>query len=93
MLDKKLAADEAADMERSEKAERFVMLDAARVPEKPVRPRRAMLGAAGSIFSLFLAGGLAFLLELKKNVLLGEWELPAGTAIIGRLPRMQMEKT
>jgi len=93
LLDKKLAADEAADMERSEKAERFVMLDAARVPEKPVRPRRAMLGAAGSIFSLFLAGGLAFLLELKKNVLLGEWELPAGTAIIGRLPRMQMEKT
>lgn len=92
LLDKKLAADVAADMERSQKAEQFVMLDPARVPEKPVRPRRVMLGGAGSILSLLVAGGLAFLLELKKNVLLGEWELPAGTVIIGRLPRMQMEK-
>jgi succinoglycan biosynthesis transport protein ExoP len=92
LLDKKLAADVAADMERWQKAERFVMLDPARAPEKPVRPKRVVLGAAGSFLSLLLAGGLAFLLELKKNVLLGEWELPAGTAIIGRLPRMQMEK-
>jgi succinoglycan biosynthesis transport protein ExoP len=79
-------------MERWQKAERFVMLDVARVPEKPVRPKRVLLGAAGSFLSLLLAGGLAFLLEIKKNLILGEWELPAGTAVVGRLPRMQMEE-
>ena len=92
LLDKKMAADTAADMEKWQKAERFVMLNPAAVPEKPVRPKRALLGAVGSVFSLLLAGALAFLLELKKNVLLGDWELPPGTVIIGRLPRMQMEK-
>ncbi len=91
LLDKKLAADVATDMERSEKAERFVMLDAARVPEKPVRPKRILLGAAGALVSLLLAGGLSFLLELKKNVILGEWELPHGTVVLGRLPRMKLE--
>jgi len=92
LLDKKMAADTAADMEKWQKAERFVMLNPAVVPEKPVRPRRVLLGAVGSAFSLLLAGALAFLLELKKNVLLGDWELPAGTVVIGRLPRMQMER-
>jgi polysaccharide chain length determinant protein (PEP-CTERM system associated) len=92
LLDKKMAADTAADMEKWQKAERFVMLNPAVVPEKPVRPRRVLLGAVGSVFSLLLAGALAFLIELKKNVLLGDWELPAGTVVIGRLPRMQMEK-
>ncbi len=92
LLDKKLAADEATDMERSQKAERFVMLDTARVPEKPIKPKRKVLAAAGSVMSLLMAGALGLLLELRKNVILGEWELPAGTVVIGRLPRMQMEK-
>lgn len=92
LLDKKLAADVAANMERWQKAERFVMLDAARVPEKPVRPKRALLTAIGSLLSLLGAAALALLLELKKNVVLGEWELPAGTVIIGRVPRMEIEK-
>jgi len=92
LLDKKLAADEATDMERWQKAERFVMLDPARVPEKPVRPRRTLLAVAGSMTSLLLAGALAFLLELRKNVILGEWELPAGTTVLGRAPRMRMER-
>lgn len=92
LLDKKLAADVAANMERWQKAERFVMLDAARVPEKPIRPKRTLLTAAGSAMALLAAAGLALLLELRKNVVLGEWELPAGTTILGRVPRMQIEK-
>jgi uncharacterized protein involved in exopolysaccharide biosynthesis len=92
LLDKKLAADVATDMEKWQKAERFVMLDQAGIPERPVRPRRVVLGTAGSLLSLLMAGALAFLLEFKNNVILGEWELPAGTVIIGRLPRMQLEK-
>jgi polysaccharide chain length determinant protein (PEP-CTERM system associated) len=92
LLNKKLAADVATNMERWQKAERFVMLDAARIPEKPVRPKRALLTAGGSILSLLAAAAFALLLELRRNVVLGEWELPAGTVVLGRLPRMEMER-
>jgi polysaccharide chain length determinant protein (PEP-CTERM system associated) len=91
LLDKKLAAEMAANMERWQKAERFVMLDVARVPEKPTSPNRVMFMAAGLIMSLVLAAGVAFLLETRRNVFLGEWELPAGTVVVGRVPKMLIE--
>jgi succinoglycan biosynthesis transport protein ExoP len=92
LLDKKLSADVATNMELWQKAERFVMLDKARVPEKPVKPRRVLLTGLGSLVSLLGAAVLAFGLEFRKNVVLGEWELPAGTVVAGRVPRMQMQK-
>jgi succinoglycan biosynthesis transport protein ExoP len=91
LLNKKLAADVAADMERWHKSQKFVMLDPARVPQKPTRPRRALLTGAGSLAWLALATAVAFLLELRKNSLLGEWELPSDVRVIGRIPRMQMQ--
>ena len=39
LLDKKLAADMATEMERRQKAERFTVVDPARVPEKPFSPK------------------------------------------------------
>ncbi|MBN8730151.1 MAG: hypothetical protein J0L64_06380 [Acidobacteria bacterium] len=92
LLDKKLASDIAADMERWEKAEKFVMLEQARPPEKPVWPRRGMLSAAGSAGFLLMAALAAFVFELRRDALLGEWELPQGTVVLGRLPRMQVER-
>jgi len=91
LLTKKLAADVASDMERWQKSQKFVMLDPARIPQKPTRPRKAMLTAGGSLLSLALAGLLAFLLELRMNVLFGEWELPPGMVILGRIPLMKLE--
>lgn len=88
LLDKKLASDVAANMERVQKAEKFVMLDPVRTPEKPIRPRRLLLSGAGVLLSLAVAVGLAILLELKRDVVLGEWELPAGTRVLSRLPRI-----
>jgi polysaccharide biosynthesis transport protein len=93
LLDKKLASDIAADMERWEKAEKFVMLEQARPPEKPVRPRRVMLSGAGSLGLLLLAALAAIVVELRKDTLLGEWELPRGSVVLGRLPRMQVERS
>ena len=52
LLDKKMAAEMAANMERWQKAERFVMLDAARVPEKPTSPNRPVFMAGGVLLSL-----------------------------------------
>ena len=86
LLDKKLASDVAADMEKRQKAERFVPLEAARVPEKPIKPKRELLIAGGCLFSLALSMAVAIGLEFRKGVLLGEWELPDSVVVLGRIP-------
>lgn len=88
LLDRKMSADVAADMERRQKAERFVMLELARTPEKPISPKRPLLNAGGSLFGLAVGLALALMLDLRKGVLLGEWELPAGIVVLGRIPEM-----
>lgn len=90
LLDKKLAAGVATDMERSKKSERFNIVDAAQVPEKPFKPQRGILTSVGSIAGLALGLLLGFGLEYRKHKLLGEWELPFGTVILGRVPVIQM---
>jgi polysaccharide chain length determinant protein (PEP-CTERM system associated) len=91
LLDKKMAAEVAANMERWQKAERFVMLDVAPVPEKPASPNQPVFMTGGILMSLLLAAGVAFLLETRRNVFLGEWELPPGTVVLGRVPKMLVE--
>jgi succinoglycan biosynthesis transport protein ExoP len=88
LLDKKMAASMALDMERRQQSERFIVLDRAQVPEKPIKPNRPLLYGAGAAAGLALALLLAFAAELRKNVLLGEWELPEGTPVLARLPRI-----
>lgn len=86
LLNKKLAADVATDMERWAKSQRFVMLDPAPIPQRPARPRKTLLIGGGSAFTLIIAAALAFAFELRRNVFLGEWELPEGLVVLGRIP-------
>lgn len=86
LLDKKLAAGMASNMERREQGERFKILDPPRVPQKPVSPRRTLLTAIGCALSLGLALVFPFVAETRKNALLGEWELPEGLNVLGRVP-------
>jgi polysaccharide biosynthesis transport protein len=90
LLDKQIAASMALDMERRQQSERFTVLDRARVPEKPVKPKRPMLYAIGTAGSLALGLLIGFVLELRRNVFLGEWELPEGTTVLARLPYIQV---
>jgi len=85
LLNNRLAADMATDLERRQQGERFTMIDPAQPPVKPSAPDRATWVGIGCALSLLLAllGGLAR--EIKRNVLLGEWELPPDIAIIGRV--------
>ncbi len=89
LLQKKLAADMAADMERRQQSERFTVLDPATVPEKPSSPKLPLIYAGGSLFSLALGMCLAILLDLASDVLLGEWELPPDLKVLARVPRMR----
>ena len=72
-----------------QKAERFVTLDMARVPEKPVKPNRPVLDAIVCALGLSLGLAVAFGREYKNNVVLGEWELPRDTVVLGRVPPVQ----
>jgi succinoglycan biosynthesis transport protein ExoP len=88
LLNKIFAADMATDMERNQKSERFTILDPARVPEKPISPNRPLLGSASCLVALALSIGFCLLLEIRKNHFLGEWELPEGIVVLGRVPRI-----
>ena len=90
LLDKKMAAEMALDMERRQQSEHFTVLDRAQVPEKPIKPNRPMLYGAGTGLSLALAIVMGFALEMHRNVILGEWELPEGTVVLARLPYIEV---
>ncbi|HLH03524.1 MAG TPA: Wzz/FepE/Etk N-terminal domain-containing protein [Bryobacteraceae bacterium] len=89
LLQKQLAAGMATDMERSQKSERFTIIDPARPPQAPEKPKRLVIALIGSIAGLFLGAAAGLGLEYRKGVLLGEWELPAGTLVLGRVPPIE----
>jgi succinoglycan biosynthesis transport protein ExoP len=91
LLDKKMAAGMSLDMERRQQSERFIVLDRAQVPERPSKPQRPKLYAGGVAIGLMLSLVIGFIAERRRNVLLGEWELPPGTAILARLPYIEVQ--
>jgi polysaccharide biosynthesis transport protein len=86
LLDKKINAAMASEMEVRQKSERFTVADPARVPARPFRPRRELYYAAGCLLGLAAGLALGFGKELRSATLLGEWELPVGVPVVGRLP-------
>lgn len=91
LLDKQMAAEMAAQMESTQRSERFVVLDAARVPEKPVKPDRLNWSLTGWTVALLLAFLIAVAYEMNKNVFLGEWELPRELLVLARVPKMRLQ--
>ena len=89
LLDKKMAADMSLAMERRQQSERFVVLDRAQIPEKPIKPKRPILYGAGAGLSLVLGLLMGIISEMRKNVVLGEWELPRRRPSIGAVTLYQ----
>jgi hypothetical protein len=90
LLNKKMEADTAAKMETLEKSERLAVLDRPRVPSKPIKPNRERLISLGCLGGLALGMLLGFGLEFRKGVFLGEWELPEGMTVLGRVPPVKL---
>lgn len=86
--DKKVAADISAEMERSEQSERFTIAEAPHVPTLPVAPNRLLYNLVGWLIALASSLAFFFGLELRKDNFLGEWELPADIAVLGRIPKI-----
>jgi polysaccharide chain length determinant protein (PEP-CTERM system associated) len=85
LLDKRIAADMATDLERRQQGERFTMIDPAQPPAKPFAPDRVLWTWVCCALSLLVAVVAGLAREIKRNVLLGEWELPPDVAILGRI--------
>jgi polysaccharide chain length determinant protein (PEP-CTERM system associated) len=64
LLEKKLNARLAENMEKRQKGERFRIIDPANLPEKPFKPNRVKVLALGILASTGGGVGLVFLLEL-----------------------------
>jgi uncharacterized protein involved in exopolysaccharide biosynthesis len=93
LLDKKLAAQMATEMERNQKSERFRVLDPARVPERPISPNRPLFGALSGLVALVLGVGLGLGVELRRGTVLGEWEMPGDVPVLGRVPIIPEDAT
>ena len=91
LLDKKLAAGMATDMEHRQQAERFTLLDPASVPGKPTRPKRVALSLLGCLVSVALALSIGLGREFKENTILGEWEIVSDLPVLGRIPIIKPE--
>jgi polysaccharide biosynthesis transport protein len=93
LLDKKLAAEMAADLEHGQKPERLTLLDPARVPEKPERPNRPLLFALGGLLSVAIGVAAGLGLEIRAGRLLGQWELSAAIPVVGRIPKIVISRS
>ncbi|HEY2497883.1 MAG TPA: GNVR domain-containing protein [Candidatus Angelobacter sp.] len=93
LLDKTFSAGMAADLEKKQQAEHFTILDIAQVPEKPFKPKRAILFTGAFIFGLALSLMLAYLKDMLTGTLKLERELkamlPANVPLLAAVPQLE----
>jgi len=81
LLDKKLSAEMAEELDDRQKGERFIVLDAAPIPRMASGPNRGLIILAGLFGSLVGGIALALVLELTDESLRSEHE---ATSIFGK---------
>jgi polysaccharide chain length determinant protein (PEP-CTERM system associated) len=94
LLDKKLSAQMASALESHQKAERFVVLDAAAIPDRPFAPNRGLICMAGLFGGLLGGIGLAALMEMSDESVRSEMEATriAGKPVLAGIPQLLTEK-
>ncbi len=66
LLEKKMNARLAENLEKKQKGERFRIIDSANLPEKPFKPNRLSVALSGLLAGLGAGAGLVFLIELMN---------------------------
>jgi polysaccharide biosynthesis transport protein len=90
LLDKKLSAQMASELESRQKGERFVVLDRAPIPDRPSGPNRALIGFAGMMVGLVGGVGLAIAIEMMDQSVRSEHEATEllGLPVLAGIPQM-----
>ena len=94
LLDKSFNLDMAADLEQKQKGERFTVLDSARKPSKPVKPKRLVLLGVAVLCSI----GASTLWVIGKNTISPSVKtetelkglLPKGVTVVGLIPSIRV---
>jgi polysaccharide chain length determinant protein (PEP-CTERM system associated) len=90
LVDKTFSADIATDLERKHSTERFMVLDPARVPEKPIKPNRMRLTALLIPCCFLFSAGSVIAVERTRGRIHTEHELktllPGSVGVMGRIP-------
>jgi polysaccharide chain length determinant protein (PEP-CTERM system associated) len=94
LLDKKIQAQMAENLERKQQGEQFKILDPARVPEKPVKPDRNKILLMGGIIGLVAGLGLAWFRESMDQSFhaVSDLEDYLGIPVIATIPNLREEK-
>ena len=90
LLDKTLSAGMSEELERKQQAERFTVLDAAKTPEKPIKPKRIPMLAGVFLVGLLLPVSTVIGTQLLSGAVRTEIELkemlPLKIPILGTIP-------
>jgi succinoglycan biosynthesis transport protein ExoP len=74
LLDKKLSAQMASELDARQQGERFVILDSAAVPDRPFGPNRLAIAFGGFLAGLLGGIGLAIIIEMMDQSVRSEHE-------------------
>src|SRR5439155_24362385 len=93
LLGKSYAADMSNELDSQEKGERFVILDPARVPEKPFKPNRRKLMALSLFMSFFCSVGVVIVKAYLDPRVKSEREIrvayPEPIPLLAAIPHIQ----
>jgi polysaccharide biosynthesis transport protein len=91
LLAKKNQSEMSTDLEKTQQAEHFRMLDPPNLPVRPYKPNRLMLCGAGLAVGLVLGGGFAFGQEKLSGKLYSEGEIKrvAPFEVIAEIPPIE----
>jgi uncharacterized protein involved in exopolysaccharide biosynthesis len=93
LLDKTFSADMAADLEKQQQGERFMIIDPARVPDKPSKPHRLILMAAVCLAAFGISTAAAISLDQLNPSIKKDTELDAivstSAPLLAVVPRIE----
>jgi succinoglycan biosynthesis transport protein ExoP len=94
MLDKKIQAQMAQNLEMKQQGEQFKILDPARLPEKPIKPDRNRLLLMGTVIGLALGLGLTWLRESMDQSFhtVSDVESYLGLPVLATIPNLKEEE-
>ena len=94
LLNRKLEADIALNMEKKQKGEQFRIIDEAKLPSKPAYPPLKKLFLMSVAIGLGLGPGLIFLLDVFNTSLKDpeKFEEELGVAVLATIPKVYQKK-